>query len=255
MLFTGNDGVGKKAMALEFAQSLNCRSIAGRLSQQGTSIEPCGTCRPCKKISAGHHPDVVILEPEQSRIKIAAVRDLANTLSVKPYEALKRVVVIDRAQTLNPQAGNALLKLLEEPPAETILILTAVNRYSLLPTIVSRCQQVSFKPIPDRTLAAYLGQKGVPPENAFTLGKLAGGSFAKADALAETDWLTHREWIVQMIERLDEGGRSSLQAALSMAFAQKLARDKDALDDALELMTTWFRDMAVVKGQSKNVVN
>lgn len=255
LLFTGNDGVGKKKTALAFAGALNCRTIAGHGSLQGASLEPCGTCRPCKKIAAGHHPDVVVLEPVQSQIKIAAVRNLTAALAVKPYEALKRVVVIHRAQALNPQAANALLKLLEEPPADTILILIAVNTYSLLPTIVSRCQQISFKPIPDRTLAAYLEQKGILPEKAAILGKLAGGSFAKADSLAETDWLSRREWIIQLMERLDDDRMCSHWAALSMAFSEVLSRDRETVNDVLELMTTWFRDTVVVNGGSENVIN
>ena len=193
---------------------------------EGEPIEPCGTCRPCKKIAAGHHPDVIIVEPEQSRIKISAIRDLGNALAVKPYEALQRVVVIDQAQAMNPQAGNSLLKLLEEPPAKTILILIAVNTYSLLPTIVSRCQQVSFKPIPDQTLAEYLRQKGIPPEKADILGKLANGSFAKAESLAETDWLGRREWVIRVFERLGDDKECGRRAALSMAFSEMLAKDQ-----------------------------
>ena len=247
LLFIGNNGVGKKKTALAFAKALNCQTNAGRRSQQGATIEPCGACRPCKKIDAGHHPDVIVLEPEKSRIKIAAVRDLTTALAVKPYEARQRVVVINRSQALNPQAGNALLKLLEEPPAETILILTAVNRYSLLPTVVSRCQQVGFEPIPDTTLAAYLEQKDIPPEKACILGKLAGGSFVKADA--------RREWIIQLVECLDDEGKCSQRAALSIAFAEMLAGDKDAIDDVIELMTTWFRDTAVVTAGSENVIH
>jgi DNA polymerase-3 subunit delta' len=189
LLFTGIEGIGKKKTALAFAMALNCKTIAGRQSMKNEPNEPCGTCRPCKKIAAGHHPDVITIEPEQSLIKISAIRDLGNALAVKPYEALQRVVVIDQAQAMNPQAGNSLLNLLEEPPAKTILILIAVNTYSLLPTIVSRCQQISFKPIPDQVLGEYLGQKGIPPEKADILGKLANGSYAKAQNLAETDWL------------------------------------------------------------------
>ena len=255
LLFTGHDGIGKKKTALAFAMALNCHAIAGQSAKGRDPIEPCGTCRPCKKIAAGHHPDVIIVEPEQSRIKISAIRDLGHALAVKPYEALTRVVVVDQAQVMNPQAGNALLKLLEEPPAKTILILIAVNTYSLLPTIVSRCQQISFRPIPFQTLAEYLGQKGFPPAKAKILSKLANGSFAKAKRLADADWLSRREWIIQAMERLSGERQDHCRAAHSLAFSEMLAKDRDAIEDVLELMTSWFRDVAVVKGGSENIVN
>jgi len=255
LLFTGIEGIGKKMAGLAFAMALNCQTGANRQPTETRIIESCGKCRPCKKIAAGHHPDVIIVEPEQSQIKISAIRDLGHALAVKPYEAMQRVVVIDQAQAMNPQAGNSLLKLLEEPPAKTTLILIAVNTYSLLPTIVSRCQQVSFKPIPEKTLAEYLVQKGIPLEKADTLGMLASGSYAKAKSLVKTNWVGRREWITRVIERLDGDKESGRQAALSMAFAEMLAKDRQSILDTLEFLKTWFRDMAVVKSGSENVIN
>ena len=234
---------------------LNCHTIAGQSGMDSESTEPCGLCRSCKKIAAGQHPDLIVDEPEQSRIKISAVRDLGNSLAVKPYEALTRVVIIDQAQAMNQQAGNALLKLLEEPPAKTILILIAVNTYSLLPTIVSRCQQIRFKPISFQILAEYLGRKGIAYEEAQTLGKLADGSFAKAKDLADAGWLSRREWIIRVTERLNSKKEGDHRAALCMAFSEMLARDKDVIDDALDLMTSWFRDIAVIKRGAQQVVN
>ena len=255
LLFTGLDGIGKKKTALAFAMALNCHAIAGQSSVGSEPIEPCGMCRPCKKIAAGHHPDLIIVAPEESRIKIAAIRGLGNALAVKPYEALKRIVILDQAQTMNPQAGNALLKLLEEPPTETVLILIAVNTYSLLPTIASRCQQISFKPVPFQTIREYLGRQGVPPAKAEILSKLASGSFAKAEALAGTDWLERREWIIAVIERLGADRQDNRRAALALAFSEILAKDRHTIIDVLDLMTSWFRDVAVAKQGSENIIN
>ena len=255
LLFTGTEGIGKKKTALAFATSLNCQAIDGRKPDENGPIEPCGECRPCKKIAAGHHPDVIVVTPEQSRIKISAIRDLGHVLAAKPYEALQRVVIIDQAQAMNPQAGNSLLKLLEEPPADTILILIAVNTFSLLPTIVSRCQQLRFKPIPDQTLTEYLKQKGISPEQVDILGTLANGSFARAKDLAETDWLKRREWIIRIFERFGEREIKNRSSAMAMAFSERLAKDRDMSIGVLEFMKSWLRDMAVVKGGSDNVVN
>lgn len=255
LLFTGIEGIGKKKTALAFATALNCQTNYGRQPAEIEPIEPCGQCRPCKKIAAGHHPDVIVLTPEQSRIKISAIRDLGHMLAAKPYEALQRVVIIDQAQAMNPQAGNSLLKLLEEPPADTTLILIAANTFSLLPTIVSRCQQLRFKPIPDQTLTEYLKQKGISPEQADILGKLANGSFARAKDLAETDWLKRREWIIRVFEHFGDQGEGNHRSALAMAFSERLAKDRDAIIGVLEFMKSWLRDMAVVKGGSENVIN
>jgi len=255
LLFTGTEGIGKKKTALAFATALNCQAIDGRNPAESEPLEPCGQCRPCKKIAAGLHPDVIVVKPEQSRIKISAIRDLGHILAAKPYEALQRVVIIDQAQAMNPQAGNSLLKLLEEPPANTILILIAVNTFSLLPTIVSRCQQLRFKPIPDQTLTEYLKQKGISPEQADILGKLANGSFARAKDLAETDWLKRREWIIRVFERFGDQEEKNRCSAMAMAFSERLAKDRDTSIGVLEFMKSWLRDMAVVKGGSENVVN
>ncbi len=254
-LFTGIDGIGKKKTALTFAGALNCQRVDEQGVAEDDAVVPCGKCRPCKKIASGHHPDIIVVAPEKSRIKIAAIRDLGRMLAVKPYEARQRVVIIDQAQAMNPKAGNALLKLLEEPPRKTFLILTAGNTYSLLSTVVSRCQQVKFKPIPEHSVVTHLEKKGVPHEEAAILGKLANGSFGKADSLADTDWVNRRQWILQVIEPQDAGKKDSGQAVRSLAFSEILARDREAILDTLEFMKSWFRDLAVVRADSDRVVN
>ena len=139
LLFTGIEGVGKKTAAVALAMACNCR--------RPVAVEPCGECAACRKIAAGAHPDILRVSPAGAMIKIDQIRELCQVLTMKPYEARVRVVIIADAHTLNPAAGNALLKMLEEPPARTVLILTAPQTGDLLPTIVSRCQHIRFKPI------------------------------------------------------------------------------------------------------------
>ena len=142
LLFTGIAGVGKKAAAIELARACNCvkrnsggtpklkknRENRGNCTNDlNLSIGPCGRCKSCRKIRAGNHPDIIQVKPAGPYIKIAQVRALCNTLAMKPYEAKTRVVIIYDAQTMNPAAGNALLKILEEPPQRTILILIAAD--------------------------------------------------------------------------------------------------------------------------------
>ena len=162
LLFTGIEGIGKQNAAVVFAMACNCAgghansepeseinaSVNGDDSTKRPPItNPCGICKPCRKIESGSHPDFIRIKPAGAFIKIEQIRALCQTLAMKPYEAGMRVVVISDAQEMNSAAGNALLKVLEEPPAGTILILVANHTSGLLPTIVSRCRHIRFNPI------------------------------------------------------------------------------------------------------------
>ncbi|UCE54026.1 MAG: hypothetical protein JSV31_00865, partial [Desulfobacterales bacterium] len=135
LLFTGIEGVGKREVAIALALACNClkknsgytpeinktRVIIGqRIHDPYSSVGPCGSCKSCRKIESGNHPDIIQVKPRGPFIKIAQVRALCDTLAMKPYEASTRVVIIHDAQSMNPAASNALLKILEEPPERTI---------------------------------------------------------------------------------------------------------------------------------------
>ncbi|MCP4630816.1 MAG: hypothetical protein GY850_46010, partial [bacterium] len=154
LLFTGIEGVGKERAAIAMAMACNCadNDAASDSERHGTSVsghsntirpiitDPCGICKSCRIIASDNHPDIIRLKPSGPTIKIDQIRSTVQTLAMKPYEARWRLVIISDAQTMNPAAGNALLKVLEEPPGRTILILVAAHTTDLLPTIVSRCQ-------------------------------------------------------------------------------------------------------------------
>ncbi|HEX7127872.1 MAG TPA: DNA polymerase III subunit delta', partial [Thermodesulfobacteriota bacterium] len=159
-LFEGPEGVGRRMAALSLAQALNCEAAA---EAEGPSLfgggdgsdlrarGGCGACRACRKIAAGQHPDVQTLAPEGQSgggiYLVAQIRGLARDLSFRPFEGRRKVAVLERAERLGPVAGNALLKTLEEPPAESHLVLLAPGRHHLLPTVASRCQVVTFRPL------------------------------------------------------------------------------------------------------------
>ncbi|MDZ4676161.1 MAG: DNA polymerase III subunit delta' [Oligoflexia bacterium] len=134
-LFSGPSGVGKKLVALAWAQGLLCKQPNA----------PCGKCSTCDRISRSQHPDLLIVSPGESpTLKIEQIRDIQNFISLKSYEGAAKVVIIDEAQTMNAQSSNALLKTLEEPPAHCYFILVTSNKGALLSTIISRCQRVFF---------------------------------------------------------------------------------------------------------------
>jgi len=255
LLFSGIDGIGKKKTALLFAGALNCHDAENWGTVGETEHLPWEKGRQCKKIASGNHPDVIVVLPEKSSIRVGQIRELISLLAVKPYEARQRVVIIDQARAMNPAAGNSLLKLLEEPPERTSLILTTGNTYDLLPTIVSRCQHIRFNPISENCLVEFLEEKGTPRDQAAILGRLANGSFARAVDLVGGGWVDHRKWIIGMMESRDTDSAPYRRSGSLLAIAEKLSRKKEMLDDTLEIMKSWFRDLIVVRNGSDRVIN
>jgi len=138
LLFYGQDACGKRALALEFIKLLNCEA-------DKFESRPCRTCRACQDIEKNIHPDLTIVEPEESReIKISQIRDLQNSLSFKPYSAPFKAAIIDKAHLLNQEAQSAFLKILEEPRGNSLFILISEYPEMLLPTILSRVERVRF---------------------------------------------------------------------------------------------------------------
>ena len=263
LLFTGIEGVGKKTAALAFAMACNCTAAPSLAKPQHpdapttaiSSANPCGDCKSCRKIKAGHHPDVVHIKPSGAYIRIDQIRNLYQMFVMKPYEAKYRVAILADAYKMNPQAGNAFLKMLEEPPAQTVLILTAPEKTALLPTIVSRCQHVYFNPISRKNLAGMLtAQKGVDKKEAGIIASMAAGSFTAASAMIrpthQVDWTKRRNWLVQELISLP-----SRPLGLILALAENLSRNKQILSEDLEVIKSWLRDLIVWQYNPKKIIN
>jgi DNA polymerase-3 subunit delta' len=175
---------------------------------------------------------------------------------MKPYEARLRVVIISDAQAMNPEAGNALLKVLEEPPDHTILILITMQRSDLLPTIVSRCRHIRFSPIPQKILEALLVQeKGVDPDEAIIIAAMANGSFTKAVSMSQTNWINKRNWLIKAIGLDQPESLSSKPLALILAFAERLSQNREILLDSLEIIKSWLRDLVIYKYYPEKIIN
>ncbi len=263
LLFTGMEGVGKGNAAMAYAMACNCLGSAeptavlqAAVPSHGeggyeSAVIPCGACKPCRKILSGQHPDIIYVKPSARVIKIAQIRELCRCLAVKPYEARVRTVIVSDADRLNAEAGNALLKLLEEPPAQTILILTALQASDLLSTIVSRCQQIRFHPISVSSLLPMLVETfGLDKDDARIVAQMAGGSLSKARKMCETEWLSFRRRLLQEISALSD--RSISQR---LAFAERICGTKEMLTDVLEICQTWFRDLIVFPEAPDMVIN
>ncbi|MBF0468353.1 MAG: DNA polymerase III subunit [Desulfamplus sp.] len=153
LLFTGSCEQEKKKVAMTFVKNINClgRDLTSNdqsIGSQSDSIA-CNKCGACNKIDAAMHPDIITVapEPEKKIIKIAQIRELCGALVSKPHEARMRMVIIEDAHAMNRESANALLKILEEPPERTFFVLLSASLNDLLPTIISRCRHIRFRPL------------------------------------------------------------------------------------------------------------
>jgi DNA polymerase-3 subunit delta' len=265
-LFTGTEGVGKQTAAIALAMACNCQQESAGLKaadqsdptrnspsakSDATLIDSCGVCKTCKKIASGKHADIIRIQPSGSFIKIAQIRELVHTLAMKPYEARVRVAIISEAQAMNDAASNALLKILEEPPERTMLVLVATSKSGLLPTIVSRCQQVAFSPISKKNIAHLLREEHkLADEAAEIIAAMANGSYSRAQAMARSNWLSRRKWLLGEIETLSIQKMSRL-----LALAEKLSGEKQAVSDTLEIIKVWFRDLIIAQFDPGKIIN
>jgi DNA polymerase-3 subunit delta' len=258
--------VGKQATAVALSMAFNCQKELTGLKAEDpvkqekdsrsvksdfTALESCGVCKTCRKIGSGNHADIIRIQPSGAFIKIAQIRELLDTLAMKPYEAKIRVVVISDAQAMNAAASNALLKILEEPPDRTVLVLIATQKSDLLPTIVSRCQHIGFNPITKNSLAVLLREAhGIAPETAESIAAMANGNLSRAQAMVRQNWLERREWLLEEINALSLQKMSRL-----FALAQKLSGEKEMFSETLEVMKIWFRDLAIGQYDTNKIIN
>src|SRR6266446_5695569 len=188
LIFAGPSGVGKRLTAVATAQALNCTApiITTDSSRghgpSGETVDACGRCAACKRISRGVHPDVLIVEPGDSgSIKIDQVRDIDDRAAYRPFEGRRRAVIIDDADALVPAAQNALLKTLEEPPPSSVFILVTARPDSLLPTVRSRCSQIRFARLTSADVAEVLERNHkYPKREALAVAAAADGSVGRA---------------------------------------------------------------------------
>ncbi|MBC2712378.1 MAG: DNA polymerase III subunit delta' [Desulfosarcina sp.] len=257
LLFTGDDGVGKKMTATAFAMACNCLTLKSALrhSPHLDVIDACGDCTPCRKIAGNYHPDIIRVAPLSSVIKIAQIRTLLQILTLKPNETDRRVVILSEAQTMNSEAGNALLKALEEPPDRTLLVLTARQTSDLLPTVVSRCRHIRFFPLRAEDIKRLLtAAGGIEPESVETVASLCGGSYTRARTLIDSRWLSRRDWIIRaMGSHTANNGKPEIRTWL--ALSEMLVKKKDLIEESLEIITMWLRDMLVVRCDPQHVLN
>jgi len=223
-LFTGPKGVGKETTAWAFLFHLFCKK---------DKENPCGECIACKKIEKEIHPDVYILFPEKREITIGQIREVINFLRYRPLEAEYKVILIREAGKMNLEAGNALLKSLEEPPVYAIFILLTENCSRLLPTIVSRSQIVRFRTIPKEIIKEFLKKNFLFEEEvADTLADVSFGSIGKAITIAE-------KGILEELNSFVKAGFSKSPLKKFKVAERLSSLPLQDLDDFFYLLTLW----------------
>ncbi len=241
-LFLGIDGVGKGLTASTLAKAANC---------QKEKTDSCDECPSCKRIDNFNYPDVIRIDllEGNSFIKIDQIRRLKYELSLKPFEGARKIAIVLEADFLNAESSNALLKTLEEPPGNSLLILTASNPSRIFSTIMSRCQIIKFFPLKDEDIKELLIKEHNMPENeAQILSRLSQGSIGGALRLKEKDILGKRQLLINNLIHQDNNFWENMFS---------LAAFKPNFLEILDILATWYRDLLVLKigGGESQLVN
>ncbi len=287
-LFEGPEGVGKDAMAIELAKTLNC--------EKG-GAEACETCSSCRQAASLQHPNIRLIFPlprgdnetkesgpldrldektmkrireeislkaqdpyhrisipKAQVIKISSIREVIREDSLSLYQQGRRVVIVMQAEEVGTESANALLKVLEEPNPGTVFILTTSKRSSLLPTIVSRCQSLRFDLLSEDEIAGALEERHrLAPADAKLKARLAAGSYSKAVELLETDTMEIRDEALDMLRDVATSNYSQISSRAKRALE---SRDIPRIETLFKMLQIWLRDTAVVHfGSSDQVIN
>lgn len=223
----------------------------GSSTPDAIEYDACGTCAACTRIARGIHPDVLILEPgESGSIKIDAVRDLVERVGYRPFEGRRRVVIINEADALVPQAQNALLKTLEEPPSASMFILVSERPDALLATVQSRCPRLRFRQLGPDDVASALMRQGKSKAQARAIAATANGSIGRALEASADDLVEARSLAVLVLSHLasTDDPRRRIESAkdLLAKTGGGGARDRDQLATHLRAMASLLRDVELV---------
>ncbi len=234
-LLAGPSGVGKTMVARETARLLLCDA-------PGPEPDGCGRCRACGLIDRGAHPDLILVDVIEGKkqISVAQVRELRARLEYPPHRERGRAVIFERAEAMTTEAQNALLKTLEEPTDRTYLILTTSHPSQLLPTIRSRCSDLNLAPLPTEVVLDLLRRElpAADPPLIRLAASLSSGSVTTAKALAEADL----DELADLVERFDQT-LEARQVPEALDLTEQLARDRNRLTTALQLLALWYRDV------------
>ena len=246
-LIAGPAHVGKMTLAMDLARMVNCAA----------DEPPCGECRHCGRIGQGLHADVRVVGPgyggdeaaqSKSSIGIGEVRALQREANLKPFEGGTRVFIVEDAERLTPEAANALLKTLEEPPDQVVLVLLASEPSVLPPTVLSRCRLIELRPMPVEQVAHELrSRNGADSLRIEEIARLSGGRLGWAlRAVREPELIDGRAERLQEVRDVLEG-TLEVRFAYAAKLASRFASDQEPVVEELDLWRSWLRDVFLLK--------
>ncbi|HEX7065180.1 MAG TPA: DNA polymerase III subunit delta' [Bacillales bacterium] len=243
-LFEGARGTGKTEAAFLFAKSYFCQDREG--------AEPCGVCSNCRRIDSGNHPDVHVIEPDGLSIKKGQITGLIKEFSYRGLESRRKVYILQHADRMTTQAANSLLKFLEEPGEMTAAILLTEQAQQMLPTIISRCQMLSFSALTPKVLEEELSTQ--TPEAVRKAAAALTNDVEQAKALCSEEWFAQaRTMVVQLTEELRRHPYESflfLEDKWHPHF-----HDKSLSERGLDFLLLWYRDVMLIQlGQSEDII-
>lgn len=236
-IFSGEPGMGKKMFAKLFSMTLQCE-------EGGT--EPCLMCRSCKQAVSFNQPDIKWVTHEKpASVSVDEIRSQVNNdITIKPYSSERKIYIIDDGDKMTPAAQNALLKTIEEPPSYGVIIILCNNSNMLLPTINSRCVELNMKAVDKNTIREYLVKKRhMPQDKADMAAVFSGGNIGKAIKLGESEkFLALKEDVLTVVKNIEY-----MSAAEMGDYIKRTEEYKLDLDEFLDLMRIWYRDVLIYK--------
>lgn len=236
-ILNGEKGAGKRTLANVVAKSLQCES---------GNPDPCGECKSCLQVETNNQPDIIWVNHEKPNvITVDEIREqVVNDIDLKPYSSRYKIYIIPDAQMMNTQAQNALLKTLEEPPEYAVIMLLTSNVDKFLPTILSRCIVLNFKPVQPLEMIEYMVEElEIEKEKAKFCVDFAQGNLGKAVRLAiSPDYNEIKEDSVRLLRRIHDMEMEDVILAV-----KNMGQYKLDITDYIDIMTMWFRDILMVK--------
>lgn len=236
-ILNGESGSGRKMLADAFAKTLLCQNRNDR--------ESCEICKSCTQAESLNHPDIRHLAHEKISISVDDIREqINNDISIKPYSSEYKVYIIPDAEKMTEQAQNALLKTIEEPPAYAVILLITDNLNGLLPTIQSRCITLNTKPINKEEIADYLMKNlSMEKEQAHIAAGFCQGNMGQAIRFASSeDFQNMKEIVLHLLKKID-----NMQLPEIVETVRNFAQHKGYINDYLDLMLLWYRDVLMFK--------
>ena len=238
-LISGESMQGKEYIARIFANALVCEHPEGE-------YDPCGKCKSCIQAATRNHPDIItVVHDKPNTVSIDDVRrQIISDAQIRPYQSRWKIYIMNEAEKMTPQAQNALLKTLEEPPEYVVIMLLTTSKTAMLSTVISRCVQLDMRPVQDEVIKKYLmSEIKIPDYQADICTAFARGNVGKAKSLAVSeDFDEIREETVRVVKHIRKMDTSDIIKTL-----RKLEEYKLNINDLLDLMMIWYRDVLLYK--------